>query len=396
MWRRPGLAPVHPLEVARVRDEEVEEEKEEEGNNEGEDDDKGKDGDDGGGLIHACRREDAELRQREDDHLKSRPATIEGYKSSPVWTLKRHITKYQALRPGSRPAGMHKGEAVFLRSDVSELHTADRWLREGRRVQGDQVDKPFKVVKKRAQPPPRDNGGRPSFGYQARLKQGQAKEDLHADDGDEDMIGDGPIPEAGEGPTSSLYGMWQTDRYRAVAENGKVPKNSRGNVECPPFTNELPVGTVHLQYNGLGPICRSMGIDFATALVGFEVQAGRMVPRIDGVVVCEVVAEYVVRETKKQEEMARRRRAAAKSAWFQLIQLDADYTKEHPKGKAAVLASTDVVDLSLAEDGEEGEQAAKGPGARELMLQRLQEEHGGGSAFVGSRVGGMQVDQEEI
>lgn len=38
----------------------------------------------------------------------------------------------------------------------------------------------------------------------------------------------------------------------------------------------------------MAPVCRSLGIDYAPALVGFEVQGGRMVPRIRGVVVCEV------------------------------------------------------------------------------------------------------------
>lgn len=33
---------------------------------------------------------------------------------------------------------------------------------------------------------------------------------------------------------------------------------------------------------------RALGIDFAPALTGFELQAGRSVPRIDGVVVCQV------------------------------------------------------------------------------------------------------------
>lgn len=33
--------------------------------------------------------------------------------------------------------------------------------------------------------------------------------------------------------------------------------------------------------------CRSLDIDYAPALTGFELQGGRSVPKIDGVVVCE-------------------------------------------------------------------------------------------------------------
>lgn len=32
---------------------------------------------------------------------------------------------------------------------------------------------------------------------------------------------------------------------------------------------------------------RALGVDFAPALTGFELQAGRSVPKIEGVVVCE-------------------------------------------------------------------------------------------------------------
>lgn len=47
-------------------------------------------------------------------------------------------------------------------------------------------------------------------------------------------------------------------------------------------------GTKWIDAPNIAPICRSLGIDYAPALVGFEVQGGRMVPRIRGVVVCEV------------------------------------------------------------------------------------------------------------
>lgn len=49
-------------------------------------------------------------------------------------------------------------------------------------------------------------------------------------------------------------------------------------------------GTKWIDAANVAPICRSLGVDYAPALVGFEMQAGRMVPRIRGVVVCEVRA----------------------------------------------------------------------------------------------------------
>jgi hypothetical protein len=68
----------------------------------------------------------------------------------------------------------------------------------------------------------------------------------------------------------------------------QVPKNERGNVECPPLAKQLPGGTVHLQLAGVGHVCRALAVDFAPALVGFDLQAGRMVPRLDGAVICKV------------------------------------------------------------------------------------------------------------
>ena len=171
----------------------------------------------------------------------------------------------------------------------------------------DQLDKPFKVVKKRAQPPPREapgsfggrgggygrfgrgfggggssggasaGGNKPSGASAASGGGGVAGKNVNAskqggeegDDGvdEADEPDEGPSTQqqggaaGGDAPTSRLYGEWQTDPFRPVAEGGKVPKNSRGNVECPPFAAELPLGTVHLQFQGLGPICRCAGYE---------------------------------------------------------------------------------------------------------------------------------------
>jgi len=92
-----------------------------------------------------------------------------------------------------------------------------------------------------------------------------------------------------EGAQVSLYGLWQTQPWAPPAANdGVVPTNERGNVEVPPLAKALPAGTVHLKLPALGPLCRKLGISWAPALVGFEPQGGRMVPRLEGVVICQV------------------------------------------------------------------------------------------------------------
>ena len=55
---------------------------------------------------------------------------------------------------------------------------------------------------------------------------------------------------------TKLYGDWQTEEWiPPKAENGKVPKNERGNVLCPPLAYALPrVGGSHLMQSVLGDI----------------------------------------------------------------------------------------------------------------------------------------------
>lgn len=79
-------------------------------------------------------REEAELASRAAAQAAALPTTIDAFKQHPLYVLERHITKYCALVPGAKPLGAHKGEPFFSKVDVQELHTAERWRREGRDV----------------------------------------------------------------------------------------------------------------------------------------------------------------------------------------------------------------------------------------------------------------------
>ena len=57
--------------------------------------------------FFAC-REDAEFRSKGLAEQASAPATIGAFKTHPLYVLTRHISKYQALRPGTTPVGTHK------------------------------------------------------------------------------------------------------------------------------------------------------------------------------------------------------------------------------------------------------------------------------------------------
>lgn len=56
---------------------------------------------------HGC-REDAELQERVTAEKRGLPNTVDGFKRHPLFILERHITKYQALEPGTKKAGLHR------------------------------------------------------------------------------------------------------------------------------------------------------------------------------------------------------------------------------------------------------------------------------------------------
>ncbi|KXZ44021.1 hypothetical protein GPECTOR_75g745 [Gonium pectorale] len=331
-----------------------------------------------GGDLRAA-REAAELAQRGLSQLAGLPTSIDGFKSHPMYVLKRHIGKYEALRPGTAPLGLHRGEPYFPRAQLSVLHTVERWRREGRQVRDSELGAPAKVAKKRAMPgAPRAGApaaAAPAGGGSRRKPSGGSGRGRGGEEDDEEdlleEIESGTVDAGalgpGAGPTINLYGRWQTDPWvPPAAADGIVPKNERGNVECPPLAPSLPLGTVHLTTGpGLGGLCRSLGVDFAPGLVGFEVQGGRMVPRIEGVVVCEEVAElvesaYLQREAARVEAAAARRRRAAEVAWRQLLgalrlraQLERDYAGPGRDGGEGVEGTA---------EGEEGRAEARVPG----------------------------------
>ena len=58
--------------------------------------------------------------------------------------------------------------------------------------------------------------------------------------------------------------------------------------QVPPYVKGIPLGTVHLNYPAIGGLVSRMGnVDYAPARVGFERHGGRMIPKLEGIVVCK-------------------------------------------------------------------------------------------------------------
>lgn len=136
------------------------------------------------------------------------PTSISEFKNHPLYALKRHLLKFEAIYPPNPPTlGFVRGEEVYARECVHVLHSRELWVKQARVVKLGET--PYKVVK-------------------ARPKWERATNTV---------IKDLPL---------ELFGVWQTGEYEPpVAENGIVPKNAYGNVELFKACM-LPINTVHL------------------------------------------------------------------------------------------------------------------------------------------------------
>jgi hypothetical protein len=203
-----------------------------------------------------------------------------------------------------------------------------------------------------------------------------------------------------------------------------VPRNERGNVEVPPFTSALPPGTVrgsklralllvrrarsadsrlpcratftlvrpracvtaallprsqaHIRLPNLAVVCRRLGVDYAPALTGFDIRAGRSVPCLEGVVVCAeheaaVRAAAAEEEQRRQEKARQQRLEASAEAWRLLlrslltrIRLERSYggggAPEGAMAEAAAVLLRDTHDHPPAMTQRQGRKKPRGSG----------------------------------
>ncbi|KAJ7556639.1 hypothetical protein O6H91_05G091400 [Diphasiastrum complanatum] len=249
------------------------------------------------------------------------PTNQLAYKTHHLYVLERWLTKYQVLHPKGPVLGYCAGQPVYPRTCVQNLHTADRWLQEGFRVNSGEA--PVKVVK----------ASRPTL--------------------NDPNLNEVEVGEKSPNSTmTQLFGKWQTEVWHPPpAADGIVPKNSRGNVDV--WSEKcLPPGTVHLRLPRLFPVARRLGIDYAPAMVGFEIHNRRSMPVFDGIVVCQefkeaILEAYAEEEESRTAETQKKRVDQAAVRWHQLLRaiitrqrLRAAYENVHSDGNK--LGSIDV------------------------------------------------------
>ncbi|KAG8222346.1 hypothetical protein J437_LFUL001333 [Ladona fulva] len=217
------------------------------------------------------KREEEEM----DEELEGRPlpSSISEFKNHPLYVLKRHLLKFEAIYPPDAPSiGFVRGEPVYPRECVHQLHSRETWLKEAKVVRlGEQ---PYKIVK-----------ARPKYDRMS----GKVVTDL-------------PL---------ELFGIWQVNDYMPPpAVDGKVPRNEYGNVDLyKPCM--LPGGTVHLRLPGLNRVAKKLQIDCVPAVTGFDFHSGGSHPTFDGFIVCEEFKETLI-EAWSQEQDEQEKRAREK------------------------------------------------------------------------------------
>ncbi|KAI8803373.1 Rad4 transglutaminase-like domain-containing protein [Cladochytrium replicatum] len=255
--------------------------------------------------------EESDLNKKMADE--SMPTNLNGFKNHPLFALEKQCKKNEVIYPrGPEHAiGKYKGDWVYPRKNVKEVLSERAWKVRGRSIIDDEV-------------PVR---------YTAFSKSSPASARKRARENDDDGIGAGGNDSEGEeGPEPDdemrggvgLFGEWQTCEYKAgEVIDGVIPKNEFGNVEVL-HKSMLPKGAVHLRASGLGKIAKTLGIDYAPAVVGFEFKRRMTYPVIEGIVVPEESAELIMLAVDEMSERQRatrekKRRELSRARWVRFM-----------------------------------------------------------------------------
>nr|XP_045008508.1 DNA repair protein complementing XP-C cells [Jaculus jaculus] len=213
------------------------------------------------------KKEDLEFQEKHLDQ--PLPTAIGTYKNHPLYALKRHLLKYEAIYPETAAIlGYCRGEAVYSRDCVHTLHSKDTWLKQARVVRLGEV--PYKMVK----------------GYSNRARKARLAEPQLQDQND-----------------LGLFGHWQTEEYQPpVAVGGKVPRNEFGNVYLF-LPSMMPIGCVQLNLPNLHRVARKLDIDCVQAITGFDFHGGYSHPVTDGYIVCEEFKDVLLAAWENEQAL---------------------------------------------------------------------------------------------
>ena len=237
-----------------------------------------------GGALDRDQVEDAELAQREA--REGLPTNVQDFKDHPYYALERHLKRHEVLHPRREVGKVNAGtaanprmEAVFRRQDVCACRSADKWFRVGREIiAGEQ---PIKHVPAR----------RP------KTNRAQSEDDGRGSE---------------EKEMTALYAPFQTQLYiPPPVVKGRVPRNAYGNLDIY-VPSMVPAGGTHIRHPLARDAARSLKIDYAEAVTGFQFKGMQVTAITEGVIVAaeyadavNAIVEGLQDEQAEEESMAR-------------------------------------------------------------------------------------------
>ncbi|CAG8486071.1 657_t:CDS:10 [Ambispora gerdemannii] len=249
-------------------------------------------------LNYRVRFYETERDKLEDKELSSTqiseaiPTTISAFNNHPLYVLERHLKKFEILHPKEPILGEIRGEPIYPRECVKQLHTVETWLKDAREIK--EGEQPLKYVKARA------------------VTLSKKKTDKMSE-----YFGDAPRE-------SGLYAEWQTVPYNPKhIIDGKIPVNTYGNVDM--FQPSMcPIGAVHIPIRGIAKVAKKLEIEFAEAVTGFDFHCHRCIPIVEGIVVAKENEEVVLEAWREHSEVvaiqeAAKRRKKALTRWRKLV-----------------------------------------------------------------------------
>ena len=242
-------------------------------------------------------RESLELQQHHALAHTAMPSTLAAFKSHPYYVLERFLTSRQSLHPSKkRVVGTFRGEGVYLREHVADLHSDTQWKKRARVVRPGEL--PVRVLQNRSKRRKSTDGG--------GGKRGESVRKPVTDEREDEPSTEATVDDEDSSTTINLYGEWQTDMFHPpIVVDGVIPVNSFGNVEVWGGNEAfLPIGSVLIASKKAMHAARMLGVPAAPALVDFETNAGKRVPKLGGAVVLEEHAEVVQLAALSMEEEA--------------------------------------------------------------------------------------------
>lgn len=229
--------------------------------------------------------EDADLAKREA--AEPMPKNVQDFKGHPIYVLERHLRQNEVIHPkhevGKVGTGISKSrnsklESIYRRRDLHVVRSAEQWYRRGRDV------KEGEVGLKRG----------------LRKRPSRAVEDEHSDNHEDDG--------------RMLYAEFQTDLYIPPSVvRGRIPKNVYGNLDVY-VPSMIPEGAIHIQHPEAASAAKSLGIDYADAVTGFDFVGRHGTAVLNGVVVAREYREAMVEVIEALEHERIQKAEASKRA----------------------------------------------------------------------------------